>query len=162
MLFGLTGTQKMDNASLTILRRLERDGEVTLANISLLLRKKYGDHRDFYPLAALITQGFVEDAVLAADTMDKNPDYRNLKLQALSWKLFATSNADHKAEYKGHSWLIGGQGEKLKDQLYSLTGAGHLYLDEIRSNSNERRFTLLIAIFSAVFASALTYYLGKL
>jgi hypothetical protein len=152
----------MDNASLRILRKLEKDGEVKLADISLLLRKRNGDHRDFYPLAALITQGLVEDSMLANETMDKNPDYKNLKLQALSWKLYATSNADNKAEYKGHSWLIAGHGEKLKDQLCFLTGAGYLYLDEVRSSSNEKQFTLLIAIFSAVFASALTYYLGKL
>ena len=102
----------MDNASLKILRKLEKEGEVKLADISLLLQKRYGDHRDFYPLAALITQGFVEDSMLAKETMDKNPDYKNLKIQLLSWNLFATSNADNKAEYKGRSWLIAGHGEK--------------------------------------------------
>lgn len=153
----------MINTSLTIMRKLEKEGEMKVSDISLLLPKKYQDHRDYYPFASLITQGFVEDSMLERETTDKNPDYKTQKLQLLVWKLFAISNAaENKAEYKGRHWAVFGGAEKLSDQLYSLSGLGYLYLDEVRNKNTERRFAFLIAIFSAVSASVLTYYLAKL
>jgi hypothetical protein len=151
----------MKNSSFIILKKLEKNGEMKLCDIAKLLPAKYNDHRDFHPLASLITQGLVEDSLVENNTLDKNPDYKNLKTQVLAWKLFATSTAEYKAEYNGHSWFIGGKGEYLKDQLYSLTGYGHLFLEDTRNKERDKRFTFLIAIFSAIFASSLTYYLGK-
>ena len=116
----------------------------------------------YNPLASLITQGLVEDSLVEKNTFDKNPDYKNIKIQLLTWKLFATSNAENNAEYKGHSWFISGKDEHLKDQLYSLTGYGYLFLEDTRNKEHDKCFTFLIAIFSAIFASSLTYYFGKL
>lgn len=132
-----------------------------ISDISLLLPKRHGDHRDFYPFASLVTQGLVEDSILEKDTQNKNPDYTSLKLQFVAWELFAMSSADYEAKYKGKTW-IRTKNEKFSDQLFTLTGNGYLYLNENRSKKHEKRFTFLIAIFSAVFASALTYYLGEI
>ncbi|MCI5150247.1 MAG: hypothetical protein D3916_12815, partial [Candidatus Electrothrix sp. MAN1_4] len=104
----------MLNTSLKILKKLEKEGEVKISDISLLLPKKYADHRDFYPFASLITQGLVEDSLVKEDTQDRNPDYTSLKLQILAWRLFATSNADYEAKYKGVTWNCE---EKLSEQL---------------------------------------------
>lgn len=152
----------MKNTAFTILKKLENNGEMKLCDIAKLLPIKYNDHRDFYPLASLITQGLVEDSLMEKNTLDQNPDYKNLKIQILAWKLFATSTAENKAEYNGRSWFISGKSEYLKDQLYSLIGYGYLYLEETRNGERDKRFTTLIAIFSAVLASSLTYYFGKL
>lgn len=145
----------MIDLSLKILKKIEKEGEVKLSVISSLLPKIYGDHRDFYPFASLITQGLVEDSLVKKDEPDKNPEYTSLKLQVLAWKLFATSSGDYKATYKGVTWSCK---EKLSDHLYSLTGKGYLYLNEDRSKKFEKRFTFLIAIFSAIFASTVTYF----
>jgi hypothetical protein len=147
----------MSHISLDILRNLEKEGEMTISDIAFLLPKRHGDHRDFYPFASLIVQGLVEDSSLEKDTMDRNPNYTSFKLQTVAWRLFA-SDADYEAEYKNVKWLRS-KDRKFRDELYTLTGNGYLYLNENRIKRDEKRFTLLIAIFSAVFATALTYLL---
>lgn len=150
----------MSHISLDILKKLEREGEMKISDISFLLPKRHGDHRDFYPFASLVVQGLVEDSSLEKDTIDRNPNYTSYKLQVVAWRLFAISDADYEAEYKNMKWLRS-KDEKYRDGLYTLTGNGYLYLNENRMKNHEKRFTLLIAIFSAVFASALTYFFSK-
>lgn len=150
----------MNQVSIKILEALCENGELKLSDIALILPKKFNDHKDFYPFVALVTQGMVEDSMFSSDSVLLNPDYLNYKNQALTWKLFACASAGKKATYKDLHWSIHGDDERLSDQIFTLTGNGYLYLDKIESEKRNKIFTVLIAIFSAVLASALTFYIS--
>jgi len=49
------------NVTLKILETLVGKGELTLEELVKLLPKKTNDHRDLYPLASLISLGYIED-----------------------------------------------------------------------------------------------------
>ena len=151
---------KSRKVSLNILRALEKNGEMSLSDISKLILRRSGDHRDFYPLAAVITEGWVEDDICAEDDINRNPDYELLKTRTLAWKLFATSDAGKKADSKCRTHMIYGGGD-FRDQVYALTGKGYLYLNNLREKQEGKVFTLLMAIFSALLASFFTIYITK-
>lgn len=100
--------------------------------------------------------------MVSQESFDLNPNYKTYKNQTLAWKLFATANAEKEATYKNRTWSIYGNVERLSDQKYTLTGDGYLYLEKIKSEMETKIFTTLIAVFSAVLAAALTFYVGKI
>lgn len=148
----------MVDVATKILEELEANGDLPLETIATFLPKKFNDHRDFYPLAALISQGLVEDSVLSKSS--SSPAMATGSTGAITqlraWKLYATSTADKTATYKGMVWSIHGNGETLKSQRFALTGAGYLFLAEARIRRSDRWFTACLAISAAIIAAVLT------
>ena len=126
----------MANVALKLLKLLERSGDASLEEIAALIPKVHGDHRDFYVLASLVARGLVETPFLS-DSGSARPE-TDSKVQLLSWKFFAMSTADEKAEYKNMSWLISGKGETLKGQRFALSGTGYLYLVDRATKRTDR------------------------
>ena len=129
-----------------------------LQEIAGLLHKKYKDHRDFYPLAALVSEGFVEDSYVSFNEKPSATTLLSSKVQLLAWKFYAMSTADESATYKGTIWSTTSIANPLKNQRLALTGAGYLHLEAYRIRRNERLFAILLAVASAIIAAWLTSF----
>ena len=132
------------NLTIKILEVLKAEGELTLEELVRLIPKKTNDHIDLYPLASLISLGYIED-----DMLTPIEDKKNENIHLIAYKLYAWSTADHDfAEYKGYSWRT--SNSRLKDRKLAITGEGYLYLDRELTRNSDRRFAFLLAILSAV------------
>ena len=152
----------MKNTALKILMKLEECGELSLADISKLIPRKFGDHRDFYVFASLVAIGYVDDEKLP----DPNSQSTKEKKEALlAREYFACHDAEEVASFENWSWRKAGGGY-LKDQPFMLTGEGSLFLSEYRSKRFERVFLLgtgiLVGIIVAVVGAYVRAELGNL
>lgn len=144
------------NLTIKILEILREKGELTLQDLFNLIPKKSNDHRDLYPLASLISLGYIED-----DMLTPIADKKKENIHLIACKLYAWSTADDDfAEYKDISWKT--SGSKLKDRKLAITGEGYLYLDRELTRTNDRRFSFLLAILSAVLGSSITSVITNL
>lgn len=152
----------MKNSALKVLRALEDNGELSLEEISTLIPKKFGDHRDFYVFASLVAIGYVDD--------DKVPDpngppKKKRKEALLAREYYASHDADQTATFGVWSWSRYG-GLALREQPFTLTGKGSLFLSEYRSKRQERLFSLgagiIVGIVVAVVGAYVRFELGKL
>jgi len=137
------------NVTLKILETLVGKGELTLEELVKLLPKKTNDHRDLYPLASLISLGYIED-----DLMTPIEEKKIENIHLIAYKLYAWSTADDSAQYKNLSWIS--PNSKLKERAYAITGDGFLYLERELIRNSDRRFAFLLAILSAALGSSLT------
>lgn len=145
----------MIGTSTKILKSLRDRGEMKLEDVAKILPRKFGDHRDFYPLASLVSQGYVENSYSSFSSMPEKQDLAS-KNQLIAWKLYAMSAADKSATYKGHHWSIHGGDESLKGQILALTGSGYLRLEEGAVRRNDRLFSIGLAVLSAALAAVAT------
>ncbi|MFA0135381.1 hypothetical protein AB4440_24290 [Vibrio splendidus] len=120
-----------------ILSKLEKSGELTLAEIAELIPKTHNDHKDFYVFASLVSSGLVDDFY----QVNENGSKTMQKEQILARKFFACSTATTKAEYENLSWSA--PSSSLKDQPFALSGKGSLLLSEARTKRSDRIFTLI-------------------
>ena len=138
------------NLTMKILKVLKEKGELTLEELFNLIPKKSNDHRDLFPLASLISLGYIEDDMRASIEEKKKEN-----IHLIVYKLYAWSMADGNfAEYKGNSWRTAHS--RLKDGKFAITGEGYLYLDRELTRNSDRRFAFLLAILSAVLGSCIT------
>lgn len=145
----------MKNTAQKILEALERNGELSLEQIAALIPKKFGDHRDFYIFACLVTAGYIDDDRLIDD---ENPDPNRSKEQLLAREYFASSTADQTAKYENFTWSRHG-GVGLKDQKFALSGSGSLYLTESRAKRFDRLFALSSGIVVGILVAIVGAYL---
>lgn len=86
--------------SIKILKIFRKNGELTLEELFKLIPKKSNDHRDLYPLASLISLGYIED-----DMRTSIEEKKKENIHLIAYTLYACSTADHDfAEYNGNSW----------------------------------------------------------
>lgn len=137
------------NLTIKILEVLKAKGELTLEELVKLIPNETNDHRDLYPLASLISLGYIEDDLLIPIEEKK---IENIHL--IAYKLYAWSTADDSAQYKNLSWIS--PNSKLKERTYAITGDGYLYLERELTRNRDRRFAFLLAILSAVLGSSIT------
>ncbi len=138
------------NLTTKILEVLKVEGELFLEELVRLIPKKTNDHRNLYPLASLISLGYIEDDMMASIEEKKKEN-----IHLIAYKLYAWSVVDGNfSEYKGISWRT--SDSRLKDQVFAITGEGYLYLERELTRNGDRRFTILLAILSAVLGSSLT------
>lgn len=152
----------MRNSALKILRALEEKGELSLEDISTLIPKKFGDHRDFYIFASLVAIGYVDDDKVP----DPNKPARKKRKEALlAREYYASHDAGQTATFGIWSWSRGGE-SALREQPFTLTGKGNLFLSEYRSKRKERLFSLgtgiVVGIVVAVVGAYVRFELGKL
>ncbi len=143
----------MKGIGIKILKELERSGELTLEEVSALLPKKHGDHRDYYVFASLVSSGMVDDDLL----IKINSDPVKYKEQVLARKYFACSTAEHTAEFGVLSWHM--PSGLLKEQVFALSGKGSLYLSELHGKWVERIFALCSGISIGIFVAFMSAYL---
>ena len=138
------------NLTIKILKVLKEKGELTLEELFNMIPKKSNDHRDLYPLASLISLGYIED-----DMRTSIEDKKKENIHLIAYKLYAWSIADGNfAEYKGTSWRT--SNSRLKDGMFAITGEGYLYLEKELARNSDRRFAFFLAILSAILGSSIT------
>jgi hypothetical protein len=154
----LLGTKDaaLKNIALKILRKLENNGEMTLEELSQIIPKIHGDHRDFYVFASLVSNGYLDDETLVDD--DK-PNPNRYKEQLLARKYYACSTAEKTAKFGNLTWSIHGGDSTLKDQKFALSGKGNLYLSEFRARRFDRVFTLASGIIVGIVVALAGAYL---
>lgn len=148
----------MNRTALQILRALERDAELPLGKIASSLPKRYGDHRDFYVIASLLTGGYIVDHTLhdGANTQSA----QDVHEQAVAQKLYAYSIAEGASvKYRNTSYSIHGSGEQLSNMPLALTAKGSLHLSEIRTKRFDRLFGLGSGILVGVLVALVASYL---
>jgi hypothetical protein len=131
----------MSSTAQTILKAIEKAGDLSLEEISALIPKTHKDHRDFYVFASLVTQGLIDDG-MQPDPKESKAEAHEPKEQLLSWKYFAMSTADQTASYRGRTWSIYGGNETLKGQRFALSAKGHLYLSDGATKRFDRAFVI--------------------
>ena len=147
----------MQGLAIKILKALESSGEMRLNEIAEIIPKKFNDHRDFYILASLKANGFIDDDLL----QDEKSDLNN-KEQLLARTYHASNTSNDKAEYLGTTYSIIGGGS-LHDKIFSLTGKGSLHLSEFRAKRKDRIITLTSGIVVGILVAFVGAYLrGKM
>jgi len=144
----------LKSIALKILQKLEKNGEMTLEEISKLIPKMYGDHRDFYIFSSLVSNGYLDDDLLE----DENPDPNRHKDQLLARKYYACSTAEKIAQFENMTWSIHGGNRALKYQKFALSGKGSLYLSEFRARRFDRVFTLASGIIVGILVALVGAY----
>jgi len=146
----------VQNLALKILKLLEKSGELTLEELAKIIPKRFNDHRDFYILASLKSNNFIDDDILR----DGNTDPNENKEQLLARSYFASNTPNNRAEYLGTTFYIsGGDSSSLHDKIFALTGKGSLYLSELRLKRKDRFIALASGIFVGILVALVSTYL---
>lgn len=83
----------MQDLAIKILEVLEKSGELQLKELAKIIPVKFNDHRDFYILASLKSNGFIDDDLL----LDENSDPNRNKEQKLARTYFASNTPNNHA-----------------------------------------------------------------
>lgn len=95
---------------------------MNLEQILKILPKKYNDYRDIYPLANLITGGYIDSIMTHGEK-----DIINAKNKDLAITLYTASFGKGEFEYVGQKFVNNGD---FKKQTSFCTAKADLYLEE--------------------------------
>ncbi|ASG09130.1 hypothetical protein CEQ50_16460 [Vibrio anguillarum] len=135
----------MKLSSHQLLRIVFNQREVSLKDLSFAIEKKYGDYRDYFPLASLVVSGYV-----ACDMRSGSGKPYDERL--LASILYA--KASGQKQVNNYHNLSGNEGYTVK--LFTMTAKTQLYFDELRAKRNERVFTALVSIIVGVSSALIT------
>jgi hypothetical protein len=147
-----------------ILKEVAKKRVITLGEARKLFATNFNDERDFFALASLYTERYVDSSwVREGCNWDTN------KISLVARELYLMSLGPGKHTMVGvYEDIPDIPGDIINDADYNVefkiycTGKTDLFLHEQRSKSIERIVALLIGIFIAVFSAAATAYLTKL
>jgi len=142
----------MDSVSLSLLKTVAKQRELSLRECAVMLPKKTGDHLDFYPLASLIKRGLVDLCM----TMNGEPFNKNNEME-LAISIYCHLESEKGVtEYLGRHFSGGGFG----DERLFVTANGYFALDEMRSKRAERLWAISIGTFTAIVAASIKGLMG--
>ena len=147
-----------------ILKEVAKKRVITLGEARKLFTTNFNDGRDFFALASLYTERYVDSSwVREGCNWDTN------KISLVARQLYFMSLGPGKHTMVGvYEDIPDIPGDIINDADYNVefkiycTGKTDLFFHEQRSKSIERIVALLIGIFIAVFSAAATAYLTKL
>lgn len=139
----------MNSTALRILKKVAKSGEVSLADAIRLARHHHKDHRDQYPLALLLEEGYL------GMTVNHGPPTGTEKMRE-----FTLANTLHifsipkneRGEVQYHGISSTGALDP-KDESVFLRAKGALYLDERRQKRSDRIWFFLLGLMAGVFTS---------
>ena len=138
----------MEYVSYSLLRRIVREREVNLSEITQSLPRRFGDHRDFYPLATLYTAGHIGSTFKAG----KDPDFdSNLYLAAL---FHTACLGPGKQSYMMFTFFNSEDG-RSHEAVYA-TAKADMYFAELRHKRIDRVITLVSSVVVGVLSALLT------
>lgn len=134
-----------------ILKTIAKKRELKLREVLNLVPRKYGDHRDLYPLASLFTGGYVS---LNLDL--KRTDSDLTRNDRVSRMFYTMSLGPGEFEYDGVGTI---NDTDFNDALrFSSTAKTDIHFAESRAKKWERVITVLIACCIAIFTVVVTEY----
>lgn len=128
-----------------ILNAVNKAGELSLKEVLDMTPKRFGDHRDQYPLTLLLEDGylgvtFVHTPPTGAESMREFSHATALHMFTLPKK------SDGSVDYLG---IVSRGGMTSEGERIFIKAKGSLYLEEFYSKRTERLFALFIAIVGA-------------
>lgn len=147
----------MDHISLKLLRKIAKNGEISLQEALNIGKGRAKDHRDQYQLALLIEGEYL------GYTLNHTPPEGAEKMReyslAISLHMFTLpKGTDGTVEYLK---IIGSGGVEPKNEKVFLKAKGALYLEEYDAKSKERLFALFLGVISAYLAAWFTAFFSK-
>jgi hypothetical protein len=143
----------MKAVTLRIIKRLAKCREMEVCKIAELLPRHTGDHLDFYPLASLISQGYVDMWLVPS------PDpFREKPLIEIATLLYMwVAGRGQEFEYRG----MRSQGADFGTERVFATAKAYLFLDERYTKRVERIWAFSAGIVTALFATLIHSSFGK-
>jgi hypothetical protein len=139
----------MNSIALRILKRVAKSGEVSLADAIRLARPHHKDHRDQYPLALLLEEGYL------GMTVNHSPPAGAEKMRefslATTLHMFTVPKNEHgDVRYLG---IVSTGGIEPKNESVFLRAKGALYLDERRQKRLDRAWFFVLGLMAGVLTS---------
>ncbi|MDR9499369.1 MAG: hypothetical protein RI556_09355 [Hydrogenovibrio sp.] len=139
-----------------ILKTVEKEGEVTLAEALSLATKKLSDHRRQYPLALLLQEGYIGATVHDDPNNEKDysPEFTNAKFLHI---LTLPKDENGQIYYLGKR--VRGNINPDRDRVF-ITAKGMLYLDEQYSKVNDRIYSFIVAVSVGILVATISAWFG--
>ncbi len=139
----------MNGVALRILKKVAKSGEVSLAEAIRLARPHHKDHRDQYPLALLLEEGYL------GMTVNHGPPAGTEKMReftlATTLHMFSIPK-DERGDVQYHGIRSTG-GLDAKDETVFLKVKGSLYLDERKQKRWDRIWFFVLGLMAGVLTS---------
>lgn len=135
----------MKLSSHKLLRAILTSREASLEDINSVIESKYGDYRDYFPLASLVVSGYVDCEVRS---LSGKPYTERLLASILYAK---TSGEKRVNNFNNPNGKAG-----YTDKIFTMTAKTQLYFDELKAKRNERLFTAMISIVVGVSSALIT------
>jgi len=129
-----------------ILEKVNKEREVSLADLLPLLPEKFNDYRDLFPIAFLCNTGYIKHQL----TIDGNP----INDEALLASILYSKATGKKQVNKYHN---SSRKTALKTTIFTVTSKADLYFAEIRSKRVERMISISIGVFMGVCSTVLAF-----
>lgn len=139
------------NITSDILRRMIKEREIPLKELAKMLPNKFNDHRDYYPLASLVKNGYIDMYLIDTDT-DKGIETEREIMLAI--RFYTMSLAKTQVEYAGITFT---QTKTMENEKFYCTAKTDLYFLEQKQLRSDRLVTIsvgiLIGVVSAFFGA---------
>lgn len=136
------------NEHLSLLRGVSEEGEISVSNLSKLLKKRHGDHRDYYPLVSLI-----ESEHLGISFNHTPPEgAENKREYTLSHSLYMLSLEQKNGEAPEYNGIISTGSLSPDNEKVFLKSKGALFLAELTEKRRDRLVYFLLGLISGITA----------
>jgi hypothetical protein len=126
-----------------ILKALVDRRKLSLREVKQMIPVRFGDHRDWLPVASLVDGGYIHTDLQEGGSMNV---HRN---DQVAITLFTMTFGPGEHEYQGRPLINGGD---FNDEVHLICAAkGDLWFEELRSKRRDRAFQVLLGL---VIASA--------
>ena len=156
-------------AEFRLLKEIIKKREVTIKQLREMAPNKFGDHRDYYEIAGLITGGYLEC------TMHKQGDrkqiegatafdyeeiwFSQMKEFEVAREIYSMTFGPGEHEYLGTKYL---NPPPILDERIFPTGKAFLHFNSERQTRNDRIAALAIGIIVGIVTAAATVYLTRI
>lgn len=146
----------VDSSANYILSQIDKGFEVSLSDALALAPKKYNDHRDQYPLALLIEEGYV-GITLTHEAPEGTEMMREFS-QAISLHMFTLEkNKEGIVEYLDTSSI--GNVDPGKEKVF-IKAKGALYLEDCRQRKRERNISFMTGLGAGLIITVVSHFIG--
>ncbi|MGH1429037.1 MAG: hypothetical protein ACRBEE_13940 [Arenicella sp.] len=144
----------MNSSALSILKALNKRGPLTLSQLDSIIPKNHGGFEDFYILASLVHEGFINEEFSFGHSKDDAP--REMRL---AQEYFSCKDAERQAEYRGFKWQTSSD-TPLKDKKFYLSGKGSIKLSEHSQRRIDTVISMIVSIIVGVSVALIVLWLN--
>lgn len=142
----------MNKSMRRVLKGIYESNSLPADKVVRLVDSRYGDHRDFYPLAALVEANYLD---FTGGQPKKDDEFRN-SLLAQTFQCYRQGRG--KQSYKNVTVFD----RTEKDEVYFYVGPKTIEFFESRRSDTKKLWTsACLSFFAAVTVALITYYLRK-
>lgn len=132
-----------------LLKEFVRRRELRLSEVAQMLEKHFGDHRDWYPVAGLIRQGYLANP-FRGESGDRMPE------KEIASALFALSLGE--GRHRVNNVVMFGSDDPSEEETLNALSKADLYFAELRQRRVDRLISAAVAVVIGVSSALLTLY----